>query len=136
MSDRTDLAIDRDGTHHRSKRGPNWKGIEVRTKRQDAGSAGVIWVMVILCMALLASTSSFAQGSSGSTKTAKDDGMVIVFDPFALRSITVTGEPVGGRTQSAAGLVRDNPRRPIRIPFRLPVRSPCRPGLDGKTAAG
>jgi hypothetical protein len=97
------------------------------TKWGNTHMKSVILTTLIAGMVLAVLTST-AWAASGQTSTKSSGREATVYDPFALRTVTVAGTPSRDPPQNAPGIVRNpNPRRDIRIPSRLPPRSAYKP---------
>ncbi len=100
-----------------------------KVKRRGADAKGIMLTVAVLCIAL-AALGSVGLAATGQTPARPSIRQAEVFDPFALRTVTLSTASPSGPPENPPGLVNNpNSRRPIRIPFRPPVRSAFRPGL-------
>jgi hypothetical protein len=99
-----------------------------RVKRRDVKMKNVLLTVLAvgIVLAVVGSTSLAVPSPSTATSSVKSP---TVFDPFALRTVVLSGALV--KDAPAGGLIKNpNPRRCIRIPVRPNCRSGFRPHDD------
>jgi hypothetical protein len=103
----------------------NKKGVTMNEmKRQIIRWRAALMLVAALCI-LLTVAGSHALAVNEQSVKRMSPREVRIIDPFSLRMVLVSGEPIGRDVTSSAVIL--SPRPTIRIPWRRPPRSAFRP---------
>lgn len=99
-------------------------------KRWGVGVHRHVLPAALIMGAVLVIVSAAAYAAEAPANQDPPTRQVRVFDPFALRTVVVSGVSADTTGESVRTLSRPNMRPSIRVPSRPPCRSTFRPGYN------